>query len=256
MCASRSRPWRTTGAPGIWTDLGVSGVVLRNDTVTFNVGSGILLELTGNALVVACEVSSTTPTADGVAAPRTWMPAIPQEMTAVRGAGLWVLESNDVRVWNSSFAHDAREVWIEDGPRTTEAAPAGVSWDLQDVEIRNSLVGPSWAGSPALVDVDDWTETRPADDFGVVLDTNIYVPGDALGAPDAFGRWDAWPADPIVVPDLGGWQSATEQDLGSAVPDEPSPTGFTGTPLPAEVATEIGLPAGSSVPIGSLLVLH
>ncbi len=102
--------------PGLWTDLGAAFVSIVGNLVERNTYSGILPELSGQVVI-----------ADNV-------------VLDSGQAGVWVLESNDVEVWNNALYRNDRDVWILDGPRVDPTRNADAISELVRVSVRNNVM--------------------------------------------------------------------------------------------------------------------
>ncbi len=225
--AVRNSEVSRNGGPGIWTDLDTTDVSVTGNTVIGNQRSGIELELSARVIV-----------ADNV-------------VTSNGEAGVWVLETSDVQIWHNALFDNHRDIWVEDGPRD----------DVLDVDIVNNTMGGVGSGAPAIVNVDDWTSDRSAEEMRVALAGNRYwMPPTTSTA--HLSRWADWPYGLKLSNDIGQHRSATGSDgdaeLSRAVTNpyvrSPSdlrqPEGASdGNTLTSDVAAALGvdvqaLPAG------------
>lgn len=167
--------------PGIWTDVSSSRAVIVGNLTEHNHRSGIEVELTDGAVVA------------GNAALRNGE------------SGIWVLESQDVEVWNNAAFDNAWQIKVEEGPRR----------DVAGVTIRNNVVGSVRGSNAALLDVNDWTENRSADQMNVTADHTVFWrPGDSS---TVLSRWGRWPSSLAVSSSLGSHRSATGQGSDSVL---------------------------------------
>ena len=202
------------GGPGVWTDLDVVDAVVRSSRMERNSRSGIEIELSSDVVVV-----------DNV-------------VVGNGEAGIWVLESSSVDVWHNTSLHNVRDVWVEDGNRA----------DLVGVRVVNNVLGGGAPGATAILNVDDWTERRSADDMAVEVDANRYwVHPDS--ATRHVSRWANWPAPLAMSTTIDQHRAATGGGAGSDVrvarfnpfarsaADLRQPTGApVARPMPAHVA--------------------
>ena len=228
--------------PGVWTDLTSAHITIVGNLVRDNGRSGIQVELSGHAVV-----------ADNVA-------------TGNAEAGVWVLESNDVEVAHNHLTGNVRDIWVEDGPRTSADATADARWDLDRVHLSGNVVGGGRRGAEALLNLDDWTEQRGGESMHVTSDGNAFwLPA---GSPTAnVARWARWPAPLAVSATLDEHRFSTHQDLHSAwstdatdpyvrdpgALDFRAPDGApSGTPLVDVAAVALGVDPGTVLPVGPM----
>jgi hypothetical protein len=230
---------RANGGPGLWIDLTAAHAAIVGNLVQDNTRSGIQVELSGQVVV-----------ADNVA-------------TDNGESGVWVLESNDVEVWHNHLGHNLRDLWIEDGPRTSPDATADATWDL----LRVRAVGNVFAdgnGTEALLNVDDWTENRGATAMKVSSDANAFwLPPSS--STRTLARWARWP-DPLAISaTLDEHRYSSRNDLAStwstaatdpyardaSALDFRAPAGApVGLPLVDTVARALALEPGAVLPVG------
>lgn len=212
--------------PGIWTDLDSTDIVLTGNTVTGNSRSGIELELSARAIV-----------ANNV-------------VTGNGESGVWVLETSDVQIWHNAIFDNVRDLWVEDGPRS----------DVDRVDVVNNTMGGIGRGGPAIVNVDDWTSDRSAEEMQVNLSTNRYwMPVESTTV--QLSRWADWPYGVRLSDDLDEHRATTSQDHDAQFSRSPvnpytrSTTDFraptrsaTGQPLTDTIVAVLSIPSGSYAP--------
>ena len=230
---------RANGGPGLWTDLTAAHVAIVGNLVQGNSRSGIQVELSGQVVV-----------ADNVA-------------TDNGESGVWVLESNDVEVWHNHLGHNLRDLWIEDGPRTSPDATTDAVWDLLRVRAVGNVFADG-SGTEALLNVDDWTERRGATAMKVSSDANAFwLP--TSSSTRAVARWARWPDSLAISATLDEHRYSSRNDLASAwstaatdpyvrdasALDYRAPTGApVGLPLVDTVARALSLASGTVLPVG------
>lgn len=109
--------------PGLWFDLEVINSSVYSNLLERNHRSGIEIELSGHVVV-----------ADNV--------------TLDNGeAGLYILESNDVEIWNNSMIGNWTELRIFEGnrPVPSNRHPL-VEWETARIDVFNNVIGPSPTG--------------------------------------------------------------------------------------------------------------
>lgn len=224
--------------PGLWTDLTAAHVTVVGNLVRSNARSGIQIELSGQVVV-----------ADNV-------------VVDSGESGVWVLESNDVEVWHNHLARNLRDVWVEDGPRTSSEATADATWDVERVRVVGNVFADA-RGGEALLNVDDWTERRGAESMDVTSNANAFWLPAGSSAP--LARWARWP-DPLAVSGtLDEHRFSSHNDLDSSwstdasnpYVDDPSSLDFRapdGAPdslgLTDRVAAALALDVGDVLRVG------
>ncbi len=216
--------------PGIWTDLDVKYVTVVGNLTERNGRSGIELELS------------------------SYVNAIGNVSQGNGETGIWVLESQHVSVYHNALYRNRRDIWVEEGPRA----------EVDTVRIRNNVFGEGRDRSPALFNVDDWTEERSAEDMKVLSDYNAFwLPP---GSPTSnISRWARWPQSLAYATTLDQHRANTGQDINSvwstaatnpyvrdaASGDYRTPPGTKlGVPVYGSMATQLGVPSGTRLPIG------
>lgn len=231
--------------PGIWTDITSSSIMVSNNLIERNGRSGIQIELTGHAIVAG-------------------------NVAVDNGeAGIWILESNDIQVWNNAAFRNVREIWIEEGPRSSSSSTLEALWDLQRVQVRNNVLGQGSWGSPALLNVDDWTGKRSGASMQVTSDDNAFwLPSN--GSTTKIVRWAMWPSPLALSATLNQQANATGQDSHSFLSTAsanpfvrnereadyrmPSTAALAASP-PKDVAAALGVTEGTAIAPGPTAAL-
>ncbi len=215
--------------PGIWTDLSVTWSTISYNQVEGNGRSGIQVELSSNINVVSNVILTNGE------------------------AGVWVLESTDVQIAHNASYENLREVRVLEGPRRA----------VNNIRIINNVLGDS-RGGRSLVQVDDWTHQRSAHDMGVEMFSNAYwLPSSSPVW--AVSQWSNWPTRTSFSYSLQQHRHTTDQGDNSVVSysdtnpyandsaagDYRAPASMrSGVEVAGWLATELGVPAGSELPIG------
>jgi hypothetical protein len=235
-------------APGLWLDLAVSRSTVTRNLFANNEVDGLQVELCGFITV-----------ADNVSVDN-------------KAIGLYVLESNDISLWNNASFRNGRDLRILEGPRVdgdgyrTEEAIS----DLIRVSYFNNTIGVGRSGVDALVTADDWTGRRSAASFQLQADHNAFwLP--AGGPVSNLTRWARFPQPIAFTQTLEQHRNLSGLDrnsrMSTAAGPNPyarnestwdyrapasAPLGAVATPAVAEL---LGVPAGTRLPIGPLSVL-
>jgi hypothetical protein len=194
--------------------------------------------------------------------------------------GVYVLESNDVQVWNNTLLRNKRDIFVLEGSRTNQdlsypghdnrfpVPNPEVPWSIQRVTIRNNVLSDVNTGGTGLLVVDDSTHQRTAEQMQVTADYDAYHRSKAT-APKFVSVWSRWPAGKLTSTTFAGFVNSTGQEAhGFAadnvanpyVADEAAfvfhmPAGAAagkGLPLPADVATALHVAAGARISPGVL----
>ncbi len=248
---------RDNAGPGLWIDMSSYGIAMVDNWVQRSARSGIQLELSSRAVLAGNVVTDSGEN------------------------GIWVLESNDVEIWNNTLLRNHRGISVLDGDRASRdvASPnhdrrfpvpsPSISWDVERVRIRNNVLVDGRPGAPSLLGVDDTTHRRSASAMHVTSDHNAFHRASA-SSPAWIVNWADWPTDMKTAGSLREAQVATGQELHSVsglgmtnpfVSDEEagdyriapaSAARLAGAPLPSGVARALGRTPGQSVDMGTL----
>ena len=227
---------------GIWLDLGTWDTKIVNNVVHDNESNGIEVEISGNVIVAG-----------------NW--------SYRNTIGVYVLESNDVEIWNNTLPGNTRAVFVLEGTRSngTLRIPQKVS----DVTIRNNIL---WRGSPdsvSLLGANDYNKRLTPEQMGVSTNYNAFHRA-TLSAPDFISTWPDWPTAMRRYETLANFRNATGHERsGMEVTNTVDPffvdaahdnfhvragarVEDAGTPLPTRIAEALGVAAGVPVDIGAI----
>ena len=227
---------------GIWLDLGTWNTNIVNNVVHDNESNGIEVEISGNVIVAG-----------------NW--------SYRNTIGVYVLESNDVEIWNNTLPGNTRAVFVLEGTRSngTLRIPQKVS----DVTIRNNIL---WRGSPdsvSLIGANDYNKRLTPEQMGVSTNFNAFHRA-TLSAPDFISTWPDWPTAMRRYETLTNFRNATGHERsGLEVTNTVDPffvdaahdnfhvrsgarVEDAGTPLPVRIAELLGVAAGVPVDIGAI----
>jgi parallel beta-helix repeat protein len=231
---------------GLWFDMSVYGADVVGNLLRNNYRGGLQFEVSANALVAS------------------------NVIVGNRERGIYVLDSSDVEIWNNTLSRNGRNIFVLEGNRTSTVDPA-ITWDVARVNIRNNVLSESTATSNAtLLGVDDARKLTSGAGMGVTADYDAFYRVSAT-SPSWVGVWSNWPTSMLVATTLDKFRTMTGQEQhgmlaeGGANPfiaDEnagnyalpsTSPAWEKGSPLPARVASAMGVAAGVPVNIGVLV---
>jgi len=223
-------------AHGLWLDLGSDGGTLVRNVSRRNTASGIIIEMSVGEVVAS-------------------------NVTADNEAGIIISETSAAQVWNNTILGGERSFYVVDGRR----APLPV-----DITLRNNVVAPRYVGSRPPLIVDDVNLQRSGSDMRVTSDRNAYYRRSTVDAP-YLAAWANYPTGKWVLKTLAEVQAKTGQERSSRITENAatnpyvadaasgryglpagSPLASAGVALPSAVAAALGVPAGSSVPLGVL----
>ena len=232
--------------PGLWADQSTYNIAVSGSRFTDNAGDGLFLEISAKAVV-----------GDNLFARNT-------------KAGIKVANTSDVKIWNNSFLGIGRPLnMTQDARRNTNRYDGSVDprvawpdpampWSLGPVVVRNNVLSQPTTGGNCVLCVEDYSKKESAAQMGVSANGNVYHRRDAA-TPSWLVVWSRGTTDPYVFSTLSAMTAATGQErrgrefTGSAVLSSTGvPTAAvaalaptTAEPLPADVASLIGRPAGS-----------
>jgi len=184
--------------PGLWIDESSYDMTLTNNEMSHNAKHGISLEISAKAVV-----TSNTVVGNG-------------------GYGIKVNNTSSVSIEHNGFSGNDRSINIvQDGRLPTSASTAGrdkrqpfpdptMTWRVGPVRVAGNVLADQAAGNCMLC-VEDYTQTRSAEQMGVTADGDVYMrPNDAL--PTYLVVWSRGRGNPAVYTDLASFQAATGQE--------------------------------------------
>ena len=232
--------------PGLWEDMSVYDTVVRGSHFADNTGDGLFLEISAKVVVG-------------------------DSLFARNGlAGMKVNNTSNVKIWNNSFIGAGRPLnLVQDSRRNTNPNDPAVDprvafpdpampWTLGPVVVRNNVVSQPTTGSNCVLCVEDYSGQRSAEQMGISANGNVYHRRDTA-TPTWLVVWSRGAGNPYVFTSLAQMSSTTGQErrgrelVGAAVLSATGvPTAAvaalaptTAEPLPSDVASLIGRPAGS-----------
>jgi parallel beta-helix repeat protein len=239
-------------AKGIWLDVSTKDAVLVRNLVQGNSGPGLMAEVSARLLIAG-------------------------NVAIENDRGIYVLESNDVRIWNNTLLRNERNIDVLEGRRDalTGRGSAGfeppyddrgpnpdpqVSWNVDRVAIRNNVLSAGQNDGPCGLSTDDINHERSADDMHVSADFDVFHrPNDV---PHFLACWANWPTSRDTFPHLGDFVTETGEEVHGWLADQlgldeagehfaipADRVEQPGTPVPADVADVLGVPEGST-PVG------
>jgi parallel beta-helix repeat protein len=251
----RDNVLRNNDLHGIWLDISCYRFTVVNNLVEGSGGIGIWAEISGFG-IIASNVSSDN-----------------------AGDGIRVGGANDVKVWNNTLANNgSSQLYVyEDARKASSSVDAsrGITYDTQNLSIRNNLLVADTSTTSALLQTWDGNSPKKVDGTTMVpdLDSNAYV-RNGTTAPKSVVVW-AKLASPYQsgYPTLSSFGKASGQDgtgwetvnggsslfvnegNGNYRLTSQAAVRGTGAPLPSDVAAAIGVAAGGQPDRGALVFM-
>ncbi len=164
-------------ATGLWFDQSSRDIAITSTRFVGNRGHGVFLEISARAVIADNYIADNGRL--GMKINGTSSVEIRNNVVVSTTSAISVLQDDRVKSDPSVPGHDERHM---DDPEMT--------WLGTDVRIvGNTLVG---SGDRALIWVEDYSGTYSAEDFGIVLEDNVFARADD-GSPRTVV---AWPMDP------------------------------------------------------------
>jgi parallel beta-helix repeat protein len=217
---------------GLWLDVSMRNFKIMRNKITGN-SEGLEVELSGHGII-----------ADNY-------------IVRNNKAGLFLFDTNDVKVWNNTFEANSRSLqFLQDERRNTNTATKDyVPWVMSNIELRNNVV--TYGANTCPILTQDLTNTWYGNQFGISSEGNVFYRASAT-SPSKFACWANGSAGTTSFTNLAGWQSNTSNDMASKYYEGTSivtstgaltstvQSGTTSVPrsLPTDVASAIGKPAG------------
>ena len=224
-----------TGNPasnGIWTDENVTNFVITGNTVKDNGEYGILTELSDTGIVA-------------------------DNYVAAAKYGYTAFDTGNVKVFNNAFRNNS--VWdlglSQDNRYQPGKSTAGVQPTPADPWLVRNIVAANndFTGATGLFEfyVLDKQTNRPADSMNITLDGNLFLTrsGSSGPWPVGWGGGDnttvtTYATGPAFDSAKGKGSTNESVAAGAAAPPAGSTQSYA-VPLPADVATAVGVAAGT-----------
>ncbi len=207
---------------GIWFDLSAVGIVIDANHASRNTEAGILVEVSAQALVNG-------------------------NVTNENGRGIYIVESNDVRVLGNTAGFNERNILVLDSYREGNGCvdrEAGaihvppiddrfgcqwplVRWDIQNLLVEGNIIVGGRPGATQFAmfevnhvahpagDVAGEDRRRSAEQMGVVVRANYFERRQA-GVPRWVVGWSQYPVGMAAYERLDAFLSSTGQGAGSS----------------------------------------
>jgi len=231
---------------GVWLDESCADITVSGTTIARNASHGISLELSADALVAGNHVLDNS------------------------GDGIKINDTSRVQVWNNTFAGNGRTINIVQDARNAndKSTPghdprrpvpdASMTWTNGPVTVSSNILSTPRSGATCLLCVEDYSHRFTAEQTKVASQGNVYA-RTSTARPTWWTVWSRGAGDPAVFTSMTDFTKATGQDAASLVLDGKSAVDTSGAatvtvreaeatvavPLPAAVASELGVKAGT-----------
>lgn len=235
---------------GFWEDQSVYDSVISGSRFNGNSGTGLFLEISAKAIVADNEIADN------------------------KQFGIKINNTSNVKIWNNTLIGNGRPLnLVQDSRRNTNKSDGGVDsrvpfpdpampWVLGPITVRNNVIGDSTSAANCLLCVEDYSNSMSAEQMKITANSNVYSRPSA-SRPTWLAVWSRADVNknPYVFTSLSALQSTTGQEkkgkefVGTPIVDAnlnlvASVRGQQASiaePLPSDVASAIGRPAGSTV---------
>ncbi len=196
--AVRDSVFSGNDGPGLWIDESSYDTTVTNSEMSNNAKHGISLEISAKAFV-----ADNTVVGNG-------------------GYGIKVNNTSSVTIERNTFRRNDRSINIvQDSRLPTSASTAGrdkrqpfpdptMTWRVGPVRLANNVLSNQRSGNCMLC-VEDYTETRSAEQMGVSANGDVYMRPSA-SLPTYLVVWSRGPGNPAVYTDLASFRAATGQE--------------------------------------------
>lgn len=166
-------------------------------------------------------------------------------------AGMVVLDSDTIRLWNNAITGSYLPMRISDGPRTASINPL-VTGVMKNIEVRNNFIGRARQGTSAqnwcaLACITDDRRLVTAEQMNASFDGNVYFRSSASELPANTVGWAGGSSGTRYYASLSSFQAATRQEPRGAQATGTVPSGGVGVSIPSDLIDVAGLPAGTYV---------
>jgi parallel beta-helix repeat protein len=224
----RDSIFRDNYGTGLWLDVSSSNATFTGNEMRNNHRHGIFLE-----------ISSTITVANNF-------------ITQNGGYGIKVNNTSKVNIWNNTIVGNDRSINLLQDSRKPDVADPNMTWKLGPVTVRNNVLANQRFGN-CLLCVEDYTQTRTAEQIGVTANGNVYNRPNT-STPKWVAVWSKGAGNPAVFTNLAGFKTATGQEAVGHATDGPAlvdangkvvgtmPPSSTAVALTAAIASAIGVP--------------
>jgi len=227
----------------LWFDESVYDMTIVGNDIRSSIGSGLVIELSAQALVADNVIQGST------------------------RDGILVSDSGHIDIWNNTIDSNDRSINIVQGTRRAsnlglpghdarqKLPDPTVTWITEDITVSNNIL--SVSRGKCILCVEDHSHERSAAQMQVRSNGNVFQ-RPATTAPSWAVVWSRGPGNPEVFTSLAAFSEKRGQDTDSLALDErPALDGTVPTPevtalessiaraLPAEIAAGVQRPAGA-----------
>jgi trimeric autotransporter adhesin len=209
---------------GLWVDIHSDNVTLVRNVVRNNGDRGIQYEISNAGKLVGNTVAHNG------------------------AAGLAVIESTNMQVYNNTFDDNLRGIEVIDGTR---------SEIVSGVMIRNNLISGTLPASNNLLNVNDVSHRRSAEQMGVSVNYDAYS-RERSTFPKYLVTWSDYPTAVHVFTSVADFGAKARQELNGSALDGTSTAWYVNAagndyriaPGNGVLGRSVGLPASMAAPLG------
>jgi parallel beta-helix repeat protein len=239
----RNNRFENNFAPGGWLHTSCYDSIIVSNVFKGNLSQGLKFEISNKAIIAS------------------------NLFVGNRDAGLQVVGSSDVQAYNNTFVNNGNQIAVIDDSRTN--SDPLFTWNTYDVTLRNNLFYSGVASAQAIYVRD--VNSNPLRNAAALLsssDYNAYYRSSTSATPSLVSWWNGTRQN--LYSTVYAFRTATGNEAHSLAFDNMADPFFVsaaqgnytlrsdsrakraGQPLPADVATAIGVSAGVAVDLGRL----
>ena len=236
---------------GIWYDISSYDMTIVRNVVQRNANHGLSVEISGTGVVASNVVTDNA------------------------NFGIKISGSTSIDVWNNTAANNGQsQIAVIEDPRSnpnSSQVALGITWDTAGIDIGNNLLATSSNTSGPMLYVLDANSPKTTS-AGMMISSIHHdawsrkasnLPTVVSNWPDASGKYANYPSVPAFASgaavEAGAWAQDTSispffvnEAAGDYSQTTDSPGLGTGAPLPAAVASALGLSTTATVDRGAL----
>ena len=258
--------WDAAGIKVIHTD----GVIWRNNLVENNFATGMWLDVSSTNATVVNNISRYNE-AIGIFYEISHKAIIASNVVYNNGTGIMLSDVTNVRVYNNTLSMNNKNIQVKDSPRVNDnqdEIAAGITWITRNNVLKNNIFSNTTSGP--LFEASGCDTSDKSTLMISALDDNAYYRKSST-TPQSLIRWSFGRTCSVGYNSVADFRSATNLESDAVavdnVPTNPffideanqnyrlksnSPAIGRGEPLPADIATAIGVESGTPVNLGAL----
>ena len=261
-----SKIWDAAGVKFIQTD----GAIWRNNLVENNFATGMWLDVSSTNATVVNNISRYNE-AIGIFYEISHKAIIASNVVYNNGTGIMLSDVTNVRVYNNTLSMNNKNIQVKDSPRVNDnqdEVAAGITWITRNNVVKNNIFSNTSSGP--LFEASGCDTSDKSTLMISALDDNAYYRKSST-TPQSLIRWSFGRTCSVGYNSVADFRSATNLESDAValdnVPINPffideanedyrlksnSPAIGRGEPLPADIATAIGVESGTPVNLGAL----